>query len=59
MFGFLVELRKMTKEIMGKVGESKHEEEKATGFNMQVGSWVIPKQWNILLQLPKYREGML
>ena len=52
MFGFLVELRKMTKEIMGKVGESKHEEEKATGFNMQVGSWVIPKQWNIFIISP-------
>ena len=34
--------------IIDKVRESKHEEEKATGFNMQVGSWVIPKQWNIL-----------
>ena len=34
--------------IIGKVIESKLEEEKAKGFNMQVGSWVIPKQWNIL-----------
>ena len=33
---------------IGKVRESKLEEEKAKGFNMQVGSWVIPKQWNIL-----------
>ena len=48
MFGFLVELRKMMKEIMDKVREPKLEEEKAKGFNMQVGSWVIPKQWNIL-----------
>ena len=36
------------KRIIGKVRESKLEEEKAKGFNMQVGSWVIPKQWNIL-----------
>ena len=48
MFGFLVELRKMMKEIMDKLRESRLEEEKAKGFNMQVGSWVIPKQWNIL-----------
>ena len=48
MLRFLVELRKMMKEIMGKVGESKLEEEKAKGFNMQVGSRVIPTQWNIL-----------
>ena len=34
--------------INGKVRESSLEEEKAKGFNMQVGSWVIPKQWNIL-----------
>ena len=34
------------KRIIGKVRESKLEEEKAKGFNMQVGSWVIPKQWN-------------
>ena len=34
--------------IIDKVRESKLEEEKAKGFNMQVGSWVIPKQWNIL-----------
>ena len=33
---------------IGKVREPKLEEEKAKGFNMQVGSWVIPKQWNIL-----------
>ena len=31
------------KRIIGKVRESKLEEEKAKGFNMQVGSWVIPK----------------
>ena len=37
------------KRIIGKVRESKLEEEKAKGFNMQGGSWVIPKQWNILL----------
>ena len=36
------------KRIIGKARESKLEEEKAKGFNMQVGSWVIPKQWNIL-----------
>ena len=36
------------KRIIGKVRESKLEEEKAKGFNMQVGSWVIPKQWDIL-----------
>ena len=48
MFGFLVELRKNDEIIIGKVRESKLEEEKAKGFNMQVGSWVIPKQWNIL-----------
>ena len=36
------------KRIIDKVRESKLEEEKAKGFNMQVGSWVIPKQWNIL-----------
>ena len=36
------------KRIIGKVREWKLEEEKAKGFNMQVGSWVIPKQWNIL-----------
>ena len=36
------------KRIIGKVGEPKLEEEKAKGFNMQVGSWVIPKQLNIL-----------
>ena len=36
------------KRIIGKVRESKLEEEKAKGFNMQVGSRVIPKQWNIL-----------
>ena len=36
------------KRIIGKGRESKLEEEKAKGFNMQVGSWVIPKQWNII-----------
>ena len=48
MLRILVELQKMMKEIMDKLRESRLEEEKAKGFNMQVGSWVIPKQWNIL-----------
>ena len=44
--------------IIGKVRESKLEEEKAKGFNMQVGSWVIPKQWNILYSSLINWEGM-
>ena len=40
------------KRIIGKVRESKLEEEKAKGFNMQVGSWVIPKQRNIIFIAP-------
>ena len=34
------------KRIIGKGRESKLKEEQAKAFNMQVGSWVIPKQWN-------------
>ena len=42
MFGFLVELRKMMKEIMGKVGDQELKREKACDY-LQVCLWVIPK----------------
>ena len=46
MFGFLMELRKMAKELLARLESQNMKKKKAKGFNMQVGSWVIPKQWN-------------
>ena len=46
MFGFLVELRKMMKEILARLESQNLKKKKAKGFNMQVGSWVIPNKWN-------------
>ena len=58
MFGFLVELWKMMKEIMDKVREPKLEEEKAKGIICKC-VMVISEIKKYLIQLPKYREGML
>ena len=46
MLRILVELRKMVKELLARLESQNLKKKKAKGFNMQVGSWVIPKQWN-------------
>ena len=46
MFGILVELRKVVKEILARLEIQNWKKEKAKGFNVQVGSWEISKQWN-------------